>query len=341
MNTRNSRTSRANAPKADAPAPVPADQPTQVELDPQAPDANAAQPEDAAAQAEATPDAAPVPVRPDETDPATSITESDETVTDTESESESEVHETPVVLLTPDPAASEKPAAQLFAEMLAAATAVTTEQESKLVAFASAITIARTMTLQILAVRKDDEIIHTVTVPVRPDSSSGRGPTLALLFGYMATALGGAGFTSWGNCHDATKTRPIHANVVIPTAAVHFWDSIAQALDAPGGPIRYAEANVKSAARATLKAGGQVNRSIYHMENHASRRNMLETGAQLLALIPAVTTDDAPVMRDLITATTAEFARATSIALIPTGPTYIVPPVTTYDVKQELAPASA
>lgn len=297
-------------------------------------------------------DAAPAPdAQPEETNPAApDNTESDETVTESDTPDadaeptptpDAEVNTTP----TPQPAAAKTPA-QFFAEALATATSATTPLDSasapqgyagltKVDAFALAIVIAREETLTALAARKDDEPISTVTLSARPNSASGRGPTLAKVQGTIAMLLGGAGYVSYGNCHASTARNPIHGHVVLPEIAVPFWNALYTAMDAPAGPIRAAEASTRQVNRAGVKAGSAQFKTGYEMDNRLPRVNMLNTIANVAQTVPLTAQVD--VMRDLISATTAEFTRVTSIAYIPKGATYVVSPTDAYLVKQELA----
>lgn len=273
--------------------------------------------------------------------PATPDTESDESVTP--SDDAPETTPAPVADAAPD-APSPAPAAQMFSEMLATATSATVASlDDKLAAFAAALTIARTETLRILAARKDDEIISTVTVSARPSSASGRGPTLVYVLGKIAQTLGGAGFCSYGNCHLSTNKNPIHGHVVIPEVAVPFWNAIYQAVDAPFGPNRTAEATTRQINKAGIKAGTLQFSTGYQADNKLPRINMVNTVDNLVALVPVVSADDEAAitaMRDLIAATTAEFTRVTSVTYIPKGATYVVTPDDRYAVKQELTTAT-
>ncbi len=365
MNARNTGRRAPRNANADAPAPDAQDQSTQdapatpdaapqVDPDtaqpdtdaPQAADAPATAADSATAQAEddpatpATPDA-PETVQPEETDPATPLTESDGPVT----ESNPDQPDAPAQAETPASPASapaETPV-QMFARMLTAATAVTTSDLNiKLQAFATALVIARTEILRTIAARKDDEIVRTVTLSARPDSSSGRGPTLAKVQGTIAALLGGAGFVSHGNCHDSTKRNPIYGHVTLPEAALPFWNALYQAMDAPAGPFRTAEATTKQVNRASIKAGTAQFRTSYEAENKLSRINMMNTAYNLASLVPPVAADNEvaiTAMRDVIAAVTAEFTRVTSVAFIPKGPTYVVAPTDAYAVKAD-APAA-
>jgi len=203
---------------------------------------------------------------------------------------------------------------------------------------AYAVTSAR-IALETLAARKDDEIIRTDTFTFRPDSASGRGPSLARIISMMAQALFGAGFVSDGNCHKSTQTNPIFEEVVIPVLFRPFFTALVTALDAPGGYIRTAEKVVTTSARQVIKEHGTGNRTVYNMTNKASRIQMETAGAELAADIAAQFPADDPqiiTIREVIAATTAELTRHSAGKL-----SYLHTPTDRYAVKQELATASA
>lgn len=348
-NSRRNRTAPAAQTPANTDASPDETAPQQLPAAPDAPapDETPATTADAPQETTDAPDQEPTP----EPTTATPATESDETVTPSDAP-EPDAPETETAAAQADadpapdaPAEAAKPATQMFAEMLATATSATvTSLDDKLVAFATAITIARTETLRTIAARKDDEIIRAVAVSARPDSASGRGPTLAKVQGVLAMLLGGAGYVSHGNCHASTKRDPIVGHVVLPEAVLPFWTQIWTAMDAPFGPIRVAERTTKQINKDGVKAGTAQFKTGYEQENRLPRVNMMNTIANLANLVPAVPADDEAAitaMRDLIAATTAEFNRVTSVTYIPKGATYVITPDDRYAVKQELTTATA